>query len=118
MCLWESYNKKKYFFFASLKSMKKRDRPGSISQGYGSRDPDPHQNLTDPQHWYKTVTLAGSLGGRAGGERIRGLGAATGLVFAASGLTKTIFKDVCPVKKSKECLRGSFFLHREETSKV
>ncbi len=23
---------------------------GSISQRYGSRDPDPHQNITDPQH--------------------------------------------------------------------
>jgi hypothetical protein len=24
---------------------------GSISQRYGSEDPDPHQNVTDPQHW-------------------------------------------------------------------
>jgi hypothetical protein len=29
---------------------------GSVSQRYGSEDPDPHpdpyQNVTDPQHWY------------------------------------------------------------------
>jgi hypothetical protein len=24
---------------------------GSISQRSGSEDPDPHQNVTDPQHW-------------------------------------------------------------------
>jgi hypothetical protein len=24
---------------------------GSISQRYGSRDPDPQQNVTDPQLW-------------------------------------------------------------------
>jgi hypothetical protein len=24
---------------------------GSISQRYGSGDPDPHQNVMDPQHW-------------------------------------------------------------------
>jgi hypothetical protein len=24
---------------------------GSISQRYGSGDLDPHQNVTDPQHW-------------------------------------------------------------------
>jgi hypothetical protein len=23
----------------------------STSQRYGSEDPDPHQNVTDPQHW-------------------------------------------------------------------
>jgi hypothetical protein len=26
---------------------------GSISQRHGSPDPDPHQNVMDPQHWYK-----------------------------------------------------------------
>jgi hypothetical protein len=24
---------------------------GSVSKRYGSADPDPHQNVTDPQHW-------------------------------------------------------------------
>ncbi len=37
--------------FASLKSLKKG--AGSISKRYGSPDPDPHQNVTDPQHWLK-----------------------------------------------------------------
>ncbi len=27
-------------------------RSGSISQRYGSGDPDPHQNATDPQHCF------------------------------------------------------------------
>ncbi len=47
------------FFFPSLKSMKKGVGSwvgsGSIIQRYGSGDldpdPDPHQNVTDPQHW-------------------------------------------------------------------
>jgi hypothetical protein len=30
--------------------MKKRVGSGSISQRYGSGDPDPHKNVTDPQH--------------------------------------------------------------------
>jgi uncharacterized Zn-finger protein len=24
---------------------------GSVSQRYGSENPDPHKNVTDPQHW-------------------------------------------------------------------
>ncbi len=63
MCLWLSYKQKKCvennFVFASLKSLKKevgsRIGPGSgfISQRYGSTDtdPDPHQKVTDLQHW-------------------------------------------------------------------
>jgi hypothetical protein len=88
---------------------------GSISKMYGSADPDPHQNFMDPrntavQEWYKTVTLAGSLGGRAGGERMTGLGAATGLVFAAGGLTKTTFNDVgTRHSETKRMFEGSFF---------
>jgi hypothetical protein len=43
----------KNIFFASLKSMKKGvgsgAESGSISQRYGSGDPYPHQNVTDPQ---------------------------------------------------------------------
>ncbi len=43
------------FFFAFLNSLKKgvgsRVGSGSISQRYGSVDPDPHQIVTDPQHW-------------------------------------------------------------------
>ena len=25
----------------------------SISQRHGSADPDPHQNVMDPQHWFE-----------------------------------------------------------------
>jgi hypothetical protein len=28
---------------------------GSISQRHGSADPDPHQNVMDPQHWFLLV---------------------------------------------------------------
>ncbi len=56
MCLRVSYNKKnmekKLFFFESSKSLKKGVGSGvgsgSISQRFA--DPDPHQNVTDPQH--------------------------------------------------------------------
>ncbi len=39
--------------------MKKLVGSGSISQRYGSWDPDPHQNVMDPQHCYITgpITL-------------------------------------------------------------
>ncbi len=58
MCLGVSF-KKKYeennFSFAALKSLKTGvvsgvgSRSGSLSLRYGSGDPDPHQNVTDPQ---------------------------------------------------------------------
>jgi hypothetical protein len=28
---------------------------GSTIQRHGSADPDPHQNVMDPQHWYKVT---------------------------------------------------------------
>jgi hypothetical protein len=43
---------KKIIFLTSLKSLKKGVGSGFISQRYGSGDPDPHQNVTDPQHWF------------------------------------------------------------------
>ena len=30
---------------------------GSISQRHGSADPDPHQNVMDPQHWFLLCLL-------------------------------------------------------------
>jgi len=30
--------------------MTKRTEPGSVSKRYGSDDPDPYQNVTDPEH--------------------------------------------------------------------
>jgi hypothetical protein len=43
--------------FASFKSLKKGvgsgvgAGSGSVNQRYGYADRDPHQNVTDPQHW-------------------------------------------------------------------
>jgi hypothetical protein len=47
---------KKFFIFfifllASWRSMTKIAGSGSISQRHGSADPDPHQNVMDPEHW-------------------------------------------------------------------
>ncbi len=41
----------KLFFLASWRSMMKIEGSGSISQMHGSADPDPQQNVMDPQHW-------------------------------------------------------------------
>jgi len=30
---------------------------GSVSQRHGSADPDPYQNVTDPQHWWSFFSL-------------------------------------------------------------
>jgi hypothetical protein len=54
MCLRVSYKKKLASF--KVTELKKSVGSGvgsgseSISQRYGSEDPDPHQNFTDPQH--------------------------------------------------------------------
>jgi hypothetical protein len=32
-------------------------RSGSISQGHGSADPDPHQNVMDTQHCFKSLMM-------------------------------------------------------------
>ena len=48
MCLRVSYKKKTIFLH-----LKKEFSSGSVGQRYGSADPDPdpHQNVTDSQHW-------------------------------------------------------------------
>ncbi len=47
MCHCACVRKKYEIFFASLKkSLKKGVGSGSVSQRYGSADPDPHQNVT------------------------------------------------------------------------
>jgi hypothetical protein len=38
--------------------MKKGVGSGSISRRYGSGDPDPHQNVTDPQHCLNMIIFA------------------------------------------------------------
>ncbi len=45
MCLHKTNMKEKKLFCI----LKKGVGSGSISQRYGSGDPDPHQNVTDPQ---------------------------------------------------------------------
>ncbi len=55
ICLRVSYKKqiwKNFFFLASLKSLKKGvgSESGPFSQRYTCADPDPHQNVSDPQH--------------------------------------------------------------------
>ncbi len=44
---------KNLFLLVSWRLMTKMAgfRSGSISQSHGSADPDPHQNVMDPQHW-------------------------------------------------------------------
>jgi hypothetical protein len=55
MCLLASYKQKiwKKYFFCTLKLMKKEFRSVSQRYGSGNPDPDPHQNVKDPQHWTK-----------------------------------------------------------------
>jgi hypothetical protein len=60
MLLWANCEKK-IIFFAPFKSMKKivgsGVGSGSNSQRDGSGDPDPHQNVTDPQHSVKNYVI-------------------------------------------------------------
>jgi hypothetical protein len=47
--------KKTYFLLALHSPLTKRSgfRSGFLNQVYGSNDPDPYQNVTDPEHWSK-----------------------------------------------------------------
>jgi hypothetical protein len=47
-------NKKKtYFLLASWKFlMKSGSISGCLNQVYGSKDPEPYQTVTDPEHWF------------------------------------------------------------------
>jgi hypothetical protein len=57
MCLRESYKKEKNLFcYLKVTEERSRIRIGSISQRYGSADPDSHQNLKDPQHCFLVTT--------------------------------------------------------------
>jgi hypothetical protein len=49
---------KNYLLLVSWRSLTKRAGSGSVSQGYGSADPDLYQNVTDPQHWWKPSSLS------------------------------------------------------------
>jgi hypothetical protein len=52
---------RKFFLLASWRSMTKiaQSWSWSISQMHGSADPDPYQNVTDLQHWWKLCLLTG-----------------------------------------------------------
>ncbi len=39
---------------------------GSISQRHGSADPDPHQNVMDPEHWIYMIGTSVRMEGRMG----------------------------------------------------
>ncbi len=68
MCLRVSYKKKyeKQIVFASLMSLKKGvgsgvgsgSEAGYIRKRYGSTDPDPHQNVMEPQHCFTIIIIA------------------------------------------------------------
>ncbi len=71
MCLPVSYKEKceeKNNFFSSLNSQKKGVGsragvgagvgPGTFSQRSGSADPDPHHDVTDPQHFIPSTVLS------------------------------------------------------------
>ncbi len=49
--------RKNNFLLTSWRSLRKTAGSGSISQRYGSADPDLYQYLIDPQHWYKQYFL-------------------------------------------------------------
>jgi hypothetical protein len=59
----KNFFKKVSYLLASWRSMIKREGSGaasgseSISQRHGSADPDPHQNVMDPQHCQKVFVL-------------------------------------------------------------
>ncbi len=61
-------NKQKFLFFVIIKSpltKKAGSKSGSLRQWYGFADPDPYQNVTDPQHWqkYRTAELGNYVQG-------------------------------------------------------
>ncbi len=41
-----------FLIFVGILSATDEAGAGSVSQWYGSADPDPYQNFTDPQHWF------------------------------------------------------------------
>jgi hypothetical protein len=49
---------KNYFFAGILKVMTKTAGSGSIIQRHGSADPDPPQNVMDPQHCPKDMDFS------------------------------------------------------------
>ncbi len=53
-CKWtfkKDKHNKKNFLLASWSHWRKRSGSGAVSQRLESEDPDPYQNVTDPEHW-------------------------------------------------------------------
>jgi hypothetical protein len=50
----KNLDRKNIFLFASWRTRRAWSGSGSVSQRYGSEDPDPYQyiNVTDPEHWF------------------------------------------------------------------
>jgi hypothetical protein len=63
----------------------------SISQRHGSADPDPHQNVMDPQHWL--LNLPGPPGVRHG-RQVRCIAVRPGLLVVS---TATAFQAFQPL---------------------
>ncbi len=53
----KTLKQKNYLLLASWRSITKREESGSVSQRYGSADPDPYQNVTDPKHCFLTYVI-------------------------------------------------------------
>jgi hypothetical protein len=56
MCLQKVISKrtqKKLFFVSILKVTDEKSGSGSVSQRYGYEDPDPYENVRDPEQWKK-----------------------------------------------------------------
>ncbi len=66
-CTFEKYYAEKIvlkisFLLASWRSVTKLAGSGYISQRHGSADPDPPQNVMDPQHWFKSTIFQNKSG--------------------------------------------------------
>jgi hypothetical protein len=76
---------------ASCRSMTKiaGSESGSISQRHGSVDPDPepHQNVTDPEHWLKGLSYEMDLAFEGHAWSVLGLNRGSGLFLSKLALT-------------------------------
>jgi hypothetical protein len=51
---WE----KTYFLLAFWKTLTKTAGSGSVNQVYGSKDPDPYKNVTDPENCWQAFVFS------------------------------------------------------------
>jgi hypothetical protein len=55
---FKNFEKNFNFLVAILKVTDENSKIRSRIRRYGSADPDPYQNVTDPQHWQMLCTVA------------------------------------------------------------